>query len=178
MSSEKKTAQRLARKVQRGIITLVYEQEGIQWLQVKARDGYVYEAPRIQEYGFTSVPHVGAQAVLLMIDDSNAVVVSVDDGRHRPKESPDGEVIVYDDQGTAIHIRRDGIIHCTASSLMTFDTPLARFTGRVEVDSDIKDHAQSDGYTMQEMRDKHDVHNHNENDSGGPTDPPNQQFSE
>lgn len=175
ISLVKKIAQRLSRKVQRGIITLVYENEGIQWLQVKARDGYVYEAPRIQEYGFTSVPHVGAQAVLLMIDDSNAVVIAVDDGRHRPKDTPYGEVIVYDDEGTAVHIKRGGIIHCSAATKIDFETPDAFFSGNIHASGDIKDHAQGDGYTMQEMRDKHDVHNHP--DADGTTQFPNQKFN-
>jgi hypothetical protein len=50
-----------------------------------------------------------------------------------------------------------------------FDTPLLECTG------DIKDNCDTPkARTMAAMREKYDAHTHNENDYGGPTDPPNQ----
>jgi phage baseplate assembly protein V len=176
MSLEKKTAQRLARKIQRGIVTLVYEREGIQWLQVKTRNGDVHEAPRIQECGFTSVPHEGAEATLLMINDSDAVVIGVDDGRHRPHGSAAGETIIYDDEGTVFHIKRGGKIYCEAATEVKFQTPNVFFSGNIVADGDITDRAKTNTVSMNQVRDKYDSHDHDE--TGSVTNSPNQVFVE
>lgn len=156
----KKIAQRLARKILRGIVTLSYDDAGIQRLQIKTLNGDVHEVPRIQQYGFTSVPHNGAEAMLAMINDSDGVVFAVDDRRYRLKGLQDGEVALYDDEGTKVHIKRGGIIHCKAATKIELETPDAFFSGNIHADGDIKDRAQTSGYTMQAMRDKHDLHSH------------------
>lgn len=175
MSSVRKIAQRLARKILRGIITIAYDDAGIQRLQIKTLSGDVHEVPRIQEYGFTSVPHNDAEAMLVMVNDSDGFVFAVDDRRYRLKGLEQGEVALYDDEGTKFHVKRGGIIHCSAATKIDFETPDAFFSGNIHADGDIKDRAQSDGYTMQAMRDKHDVHNHP--DADGTTQSPNQKFN-
>jgi len=50
----------------------------------------------------------------------------------------------------------------------------ATITGNLDVDGSITDNAQSNTNTMSDMRAKYNIHTHNENGGGGPTDSPNQ----
>ena len=66
---------------------------------------------RLQEYGFTSVPQVGAESVFVALGGSrsNTVVVAVEDRRYRLKGLSGGEVALYDDQDQVVHIKRNGL---------------------------------------------------------------------
>lgn len=66
---------------------------------------------RLAEYGFTSMPQAGADAVMLFIggDRSNGVVVATGDQRYRITMSA-GECAIHDDQQQKVHIQRGGIV--------------------------------------------------------------------
>lgn len=169
-------ARRVARKVLRCIVELSYDAVGIQRVQVKTLAGDLFEVPRLQEYGFTSRPYRGAEGALLMFDDSNGLVLAVDDKRYRLKNLAHGDVALYDNEGTKIHIKRGGNIHIVAATKIIIDTPLAEFSGDINAKGNIKDRIDDDGFSMQDMRNLHNNHDHNENGGSGPTDEPNQVF--
>ena len=138
---------------------------------------------RFQEYGFTSVPKNGAEAVLVAVGGSreHGLVVAIDDRRYRLKGLAAGEVALYDDQGQKVHLKRDGIyaetdgkIEAIAGSTArivapggtTLETPFLKVTG------DIIDQSSGDGISMAQMRSIYNAHVHPENDNGGPTDGP------
>lgn len=113
---------RLSLIVTRAVLTLVDDARLLQEVQVKLLADEVMDGvERFQEYGFTSVPHAGAEGVALSVGGhrSNTVVIAVDDRRYRLKGLQNGEVALYTDEDQAEHghrivLRRGGVIeaHC------------------------------------------------------------------
>lgn len=96
----------------RAIIQLVDDSGGIQVVQLVALDGEILDrVERFQEYGFTSVPHPGAEGALTAVggDRSHGLLVAVEDRRYRLKGLAGGEVAIYDDQDQKVHLTRGGI---------------------------------------------------------------------
>lgn len=96
----------------RAVVQLVADDKGIQALQLAVLDGELVEgAERMQDYGFTSVPFPGAEAVVAFPGGlrSHGLVVAVGDRRYRLKGLQAGEVAVYDDQEQQVVIGREGI---------------------------------------------------------------------
>lgn len=109
--------QRLWRRVLytvgRGVIRLVADAGNVQIVQVRlgqleTRDN----TPRLAEYGFTSNPPPGSDAVLLFIagDRSNGVVVATGHQASRLKGLVPGEAALYDDLGQFVRLTRTGIV--------------------------------------------------------------------
>ncbi len=124
--------QRIGMMVRRGVVRLVNDDAMLQELQLSVLKGEVLgRAERFQEYGFTSNPLKGAEAIVLAVSGtgSHRVVVAVDDRRHRPKGLQPGEVAVYDDLGKTIVFKRNGTLEITAPKVV-FET-----TGDVEVNA-------------------------------------------
>jgi len=67
---------------------------------------------RVQEYGFTSVPLPGAEAVAVFPGGNrdHGLIIAVEDRRYRLRGLAGGEVALYDDQGQKVHLTRDGIV--------------------------------------------------------------------
>jgi phage gp45-like len=75
---------------------------------------------RFQQYGFTAVPHPPkddkdtnvAEALIGYMNGNpgHAVIMAIDDRRHRLKNMKPGEVALYDDQGQILRVTRDGIV--------------------------------------------------------------------
>jgi phage baseplate assembly protein V len=81
-------------------------------MQIEILKGEVYSAiERLQEYGFSSVPQAGAEAIVLSLngDRGHGVVIVAADKRYRLTGLESGEVALHDDQGQMIVIKRDGI---------------------------------------------------------------------
>jgi phage gp45-like len=92
---------------------------------------------------------------------------------------------LFTDEGDEIRLKRGRVISVIAGSKVEVTAPEAVFncatsvtlnTPKVIASGDIEAAGQiRDGTgTMQSMRDTYNSHNHPENDSGGPTDSPNQ----
>ena len=124
---------RIAMMIARGVVRLVDDTTKLQLLQLGLMQGETRELERFQEYGFTSVPLPGAEAVALFRGGDRGVglVVAVDDRRHRLKDLTEGEVALYDDLAKHIHFKRDGtleisapIIRLVASTKIVLEAPL------------------------------------------------------
>ncbi len=105
-------ARRLRLLVTRGVLKLIDDAPGIQVVQVTGLAGEVLDGvERIQQYGLTSHPHPGADAIILNVGANRAhpVVIAVDDRRYRLHLAP-GEVAIYDDQGQMVKLARGGIV--------------------------------------------------------------------
>lgn len=103
---------RVMNALARAVVTQVLDEGGLQRLQVslltdETKDG----VERFQQYGLTSHPHDGAEAVTLFVGGNrdHALVIAVDDRRYRLKGLKAGEVALYDDQGQKIVLHRDRI---------------------------------------------------------------------
>jgi phage baseplate assembly protein V len=162
MSLAQTLLRKLARKILRGIVSLTYDSTGIQRVQVRTLNGDVYELPRYQQYGLTANPQNSSEAVVLMTDESNGIVIAVDDRRYRLTGLAKGEVALYDDLGSKIHLQRDGNILIQCSTKVILDTPDVHATGNITADGEIQDRAKSSGISMSQMRDIYNSHDHQE----------------
>lgn len=103
---------KLRQLVSRAVIKLVNDGLKLQELQIVGLSGETLDGvERFQEYGFTSNPKAGAEAVTLSVggNRSHTVIVAVDDRRYRLKGLESGEVALYDDLGQKIVLKRDRI---------------------------------------------------------------------
>lgn len=106
----------LRRRVQlmigRAVIAVVDDSTKAQSLQITMLADEVHDgAERFQEYGFTSVPHAGAEGIVAFVGGlrSHGIIIAVEDRRYRLTGLQSGEVALYDDQSQAITLKRDGI---------------------------------------------------------------------
>ena len=117
-----RVANRMRMLIARGIVRVVRDAAGIQIVQVSAMKGETRaELERFQQYGFTSVPLPGAEAVVLFVggDRAHGFVLSIDDRRYRLQPLEDGEVALYTDEGDSIVLRRDSKIEVTSANEVT-----------------------------------------------------------
>lgn len=166
-------SRRLRLMASRAVLSLISDATGMQIVQVKLLNGEVRDGiERVQNYGFTSVPLPGAEAIFLSLggDRDHGIVITADDRRYRVKGLQGGEVAIYTDEGDKIVLKRGNVIEITAATKIRMVTPLLEVTGEVH------DRCDADGMTMEGMRQTYNTHNHPENDAGGPTDQPNQQM--
>ncbi len=161
--------------VGRAILKVVDDAGAIQRVQMAALANELLEAERIQQYGFSSVPLQGAEAVFLAVgaDRGHAVVVATDDRRYRPRDLKAGEVCLYNNRGAFIRLDKDGnvttsapVVTIVASDKVRIDAPRAEFTG------DVVDNCDSNTVTVAQMRATYNLHIHPA--PGGATSPPTQ----
>lgn len=105
--------------VLRGVITLVNDAAALQRVQLQMRampqpggDVGAERADNLEvfgHYGLTSVPHTGAEAIMLSVMGVKAhgVVIAVDDRRYRLTGLKEGEVALYDDLDNMVKLGRD-----------------------------------------------------------------------
>ncbi|CAM5520257.1 phage baseplate assembly protein V [Eoetvoesiella caeni] len=170
----------------RGTLRLVNDGTKLQEVQVALLGGNPAWAERFQQYGYTSHPLVGAEAIVVKVSGASAhpVALSVDDRRYRPKGLKPGEVCLYTDEGDEIRFKRGRVISVIAgskvevtapeavfncSTSVTLNTPKVIATGDIEAAGQIRDGVG----TMQGIRDTYNGHDH-PGDSGGTTNAPNQ----
>jgi len=72
---------------------------------------------RIQNFGFTSNPKSGSQALALFLNGNkdHGIIIAVDDVSYRMKSLPEGGTAVYDAFGNSIVLTSSGIAISTAS---------------------------------------------------------------
>lgn len=98
--------------VARAIVRLVDDARQAQELQLELLAGESQDAvERFQNYGITSVPHPGAEALVVFAGGlrSHGVVLAVEDRRYRLTGLQDGEVALFDDLGNVIKLGRERI---------------------------------------------------------------------
>ncbi|QDH35858.1 phage baseplate assembly protein V [Porphyrobacter sp. YT40] len=98
--------------VARAIVRLVDDARQAQELQVELLADESQDAvERFQNYGLTSVPHAGAEALVVFAGGlrSHGVVLAVEDRRYRLTGLQDGEVALFDDLGNVIKLGRQRI---------------------------------------------------------------------
>lgn len=95
----------------RAVANLVDDTTDFQTIQVSRLADEVTDAERIGEYGLTSNPPEGSEAVILSIGGvrSHAIAIAVGNRQYRVKGLKQGEVALHDDQGQVVLLGRDGI---------------------------------------------------------------------
>lgn len=110
---------RVVNMVARAVVKVINDQKKLQLLQLEVTDGEIREdVERFQNYGFTSVPKDGAEAVIVRVggNSDHGIVICVDDRRYRIGNLESGEVAVYDATGSTIVLKKNGDIEVTPSS--------------------------------------------------------------
>lgn len=119
---------RLRLMIGRAIVRLVDDASGAQAMQLELLAGEMQdEVERLQDYGFTSVPHPGAEALVACTGGlrSHAVAIRVEDRRYRLKGLQAGEVAIYDDLGNVIKLGR-ARVEVYAVDEVQVDAPLVK----------------------------------------------------
>jgi phage baseplate assembly protein V len=99
---------RIANLAARALVRLVNDGAKLQVVQLGVLAGETREGcERFQEYGFTSVPLAGAEAVVIFPGGSrdHGLVVAVDDRRYRKKDLQPGEVALYNNDGLFVLLK-------------------------------------------------------------------------
>lgn len=87
-------------------------QDKMQRAQAEMYAGETREMEHAEPYGFTSVPHEGAEVIAAAPGGSRShmVILCVADRRYRLQNLAAGEVAIHDDQGQVVHLTRDGMV--------------------------------------------------------------------
>ncbi len=146
-------------------VILVSVESGVREFQVKgffgARDGIEH----LESYGFTSRPFPGAKGLFARLTAGKGFAFLVGDRRYQFQVDADGEVAIYDDLGTRVHLKRGGILELKSTAKVRIDSPLLEVTGKitaagnVEAGAEVKDQVG----TMAAMRTTYNGHTHVEN---------------
>lgn len=159
-------SRRISLLVARGVIRLTKDGgAGNQRLQADLLAGETRDdLERVQEYGFTSRPKSGSEAVVIFPGGNRefGLVIAVDDRRYRLKSLQEGEVALYTDEGDRVHLKRGGLIEIQAASKVVVNSP------SVELGSGTLEKA-INGEAFQTF---FNSHTHTSASSGAPTSPP------
>lgn len=141
--------------VGRAVLRAINDDATMQELQVGLLKGELRNGiERFQNYGFTSVPLVGAEGVIVFVGGNrdHGLCVAMDDRRHRKAGLEPGEAAMYTDEGDYILMKRGRIVEVVAgskvditapevavhaSTKVVLDTPLVEASGNVSVDGDL-----------------------------------------
>ena len=113
-------ARRVRLLARRAVVRLVYDDPKMQELQLAIFAGEVRDrVERWEDYGFTSHPLPGAEALVLALGGStdHGAAVKVADRRYRIVETAPGEVTIYTDEGDTIRMRRGRVIEINTQTL-------------------------------------------------------------
>lgn len=108
---------RLMDVVARAVVERLDDSKEAQLAQLGILDGEVRDTvERFQNYGFTSVPLEGAEAVVLSVGGhrDHCLVVAMDDRRYRLRDLEPGEVAVFHKDGAKVHLKADGSVELTS----------------------------------------------------------------
>lgn len=127
----------------RAVVTMVTDSLQRQGLQLKVlADETADDVERFQNYGHTSVPPVGSEAIVLGIGGARAglVAIAVEDKSVRPKDLEAGDNCLYHLEGHRIILRKDGLLELeaktviiNASEKLTMITPDTEIQGPLHV---------------------------------------------
>jgi phage baseplate assembly protein V len=128
-------ARRVANLVSRAIVRKVDDAKKVQELQLDVLDGETRdEIERFQEYGFTSVPLDGAEAVVVFVGGrrEHGLAIGVEDRRYRIGNLASGETAVYNHTGAKIVFKANGDIEATPKPGQKLS-----ISGPVEINGDV-----------------------------------------
>lgn len=106
--------------ITRAVVSGVVEGLQRQNLQLKMHaDESVDDIERFQNYGCSSFPPIGSEAILAAIGGNlgNLVAVAVEDKKYRPK-GESGDVFLYHLEGHKIRLTKDGNVVVTATDVI------------------------------------------------------------
>lgn len=127
-------ARRVLGVVARAIIKTIDDSPGMQKAQVSIlRDEVRDKVDRVQQYGFSSVPKAGADAIVIFVGGNrdHGIVIATDDARYRMKGLSAGEVALYTDEGDYVYLKRGRVVKIKAGTKLEIDSPEVTITGKL-----------------------------------------------
>jgi phage baseplate assembly protein V len=149
-----------------GKVTTGNDGGAVQMLQIQLGADEVRDnTPRVAEFGFTSMPPPGSDAVLAFLrgDRSSGIVIATGNQTYRLKNLATGEVALYDAFGKYVKLSQTGIVVeaagqsvtvnnastvvVNATTSVTLNTPQTHMTGALTVDGAVvmKSTVEADG---------------------------------
>ncbi|WP_233872526.1 phage baseplate assembly protein V [Paraburkholderia adhaesiva] len=167
----------LVRSLGRGRLTRVDDSGPVQLVQMQLSQNETRDStPRLCDYGFSSNPPAGADAVAVFLAGNriNGVVIACGHQEYRVRNLASGEVCVSDNRGQSVYLSASGIVinggglplKITNTPEITADSPLMHCTGNIECDGniaaagDILDNSGTNAQTMAAGRKTYDIHTH------------------
>ena len=122
----------------RAVITAIRQDEGKVFAQVKTRGGVRSDVEVLQQYGLRSIPLPGSRGILYCYggDKDNASIDSVDDKRYGKFPLEEGDVMLYNSNGSRTIFRGDTVI-TTAEEKYEVNIQDTKFTidsGKIEME--------------------------------------------
>lgn len=114
---------RVLNMVARAVVKLADDGKALQELQLSVLAGEVRDGvERFQNYGFTSVPEAGAEAIVIFVGGKreHGLAIAVDDRRYRNRNLESGEVAIYNHTGAKIVMKSNGDIEATPKAGQKF----------------------------------------------------------
>lgn len=118
----------------RAVIAAVDDSKDIQEAQISVLAGEAMERiPRIQEFGFASNPPKDSEAIVVALGGNreNLVIIATDKRTVRFKNLASGESAIYTDDGTHIHLKKNGTLDVLAATKVLVTVPETEITGNV-----------------------------------------------
>ncbi|MCT6881582.1 phage baseplate assembly protein V [Snodgrassella alvi] len=108
------------RQAFRGRLTRVNATEPIQSAQISAlADELLQDVEHMQQFGFTSNPPVGSEAIILPLSGqtTHGIIIGTEHGAYRIKALASGEVAVYNQSGASITLKNGRLIEIDCETL-------------------------------------------------------------
>ncbi|HHW4665525.1 TPA: phage baseplate assembly protein V [Yersinia enterocolitica] len=148
--------------VDRAVVRMVTDSLGRQNLQLQSlADETNDDVERFQNYGLTSVPPTGSEAIVIAVGGrrSGQVAIAVEDKNSRPKGLDPNDVCLYHKEGHTILLKKGGLIeirgkkvNLIAEEQCDINSKLINVTGPTNFEDDITvkgksifDHIHKDG---------------------------------
>lgn len=112
---------RMATLIGRCILSAAQSGAGVQTVTVKIMaDEEMRGVEYLESYGFTSVPHPGAEGVVLDVAGQRAscVAIALGNRQYRLRGLKTGEVALYTDEGDSIILKKGRKIHVTTEAFL------------------------------------------------------------
>ena len=160
-----------------GRISLADDTDELQQLQITEKaygtgfiDRILDKVRRLTEFGFTSVPPVDAEAVMMRFgaDRGGSVVIATSHRPSRPRNLKPGDTAVYDVRGAILKFTDTGtILDCAGlplviqnASKITLDSPEIDITGDLKVGGNIVLETNGTSIDVKALHDAYNAHKH------------------
>lgn len=108
------------RQAFRGVLNRINSSNPIQTAQVAGlADETLQDVEHIQQFGFTSNPPAGTEAIIIPLGgtSTHGIIVATENGNYRIKSLASGEVAVYNQSGASITLKNGKIIDIECDTL-------------------------------------------------------------
>jgi phage baseplate assembly protein V len=131
---------RILLMLSRAIVRVVMDDKKLQRVQITVLEDEVLDnVERFQNFGFTSNPESGAEAILACVggDRNHPIVIAVDDRRYRKANLQPGEACMYNSNGDYALLKADGTFEIVAATKVLITCPAVEMTGNLTVDGNL-----------------------------------------